>query len=96
MTIEDFTIITSPLRKYLKVDLHQSMLFDSDNQFLRYWIGKPMGGDVEALLEYSEECQRELKDAASRCGIIPRFRDEYWPRLEEEVWRDLNSIQPVK
>lgn len=90
--IEDFTIITSPLRRYLKVNLEQAMGLSQNDDLVRYHCWNPRGLGTFILLEFSEKCEHLIKVMAKEHFLTVRFSYEYWPRLEEDSWRKMNEI----
>jgi hypothetical protein len=91
-TVEDFAIVTSPIRRYLWLTLEQTMIFGAEDEYVKYlcWDHRDWGSFY--LLEYNEGCKKFFEQRLQEMGMIPRYREVYWRRLEEDRWRRLNGI----
>jgi hypothetical protein len=91
-TIEDFAIVTSPIRRYLWVSLEQAMIFGQEDTFVRYYCWNHQDWGSFLLLEYTSACEKLFEEKVAELGIVPRLKAVNWPRLEESGWRKLNGI----
>jgi hypothetical protein len=91
--IEDITLITSPYRQYIKMSPDQASTLDVGRKEAKFVGHFEYGGTSAYFVKYSRERYDRIKETAVAKGVEIRLTEEYLPRLEEQIWRELNRIQ---